>query len=271
MPHPLTATEIMQRVAENQDRANAERSHFVYLQHAHVASRRGHKVLCEETTDIRVTPAPTGSEHQLLTLKGRLWHKGKYLDYTHLLADKPKPGENFEIDLGDGEDTDVDIVEHMRNEMLTNESSKDGLNAGLFPLTAKAQPGYDYRLLNRELMNGRDTFHIAFQPKDTSDFDWKGEVWVDTTAFEPVLVRTKLSRGIPMGVKILLGTNVPGLGFAVTYAPQPDGTWFPTTFGTEFKIHVLFFFNREITISATDRDFQKTHVDSRILGAEQAN
>lgn len=260
-----SAVEIMGRVAEYQDRSEAERSHFVYLQHATVASRRGRKLLCEEITDTRVTPTQAGSRHDLLTLQGRLWHKGHYLPYTHPLADKPKPGEVLEVDLGDDGDNDVDLVEHLRHGTLIDERSKDGIQAGLFPLTSKALPVYDYRLVGREAMNGRDTFHLTFRPKDNSDFDWQGDAWIDSTAFQPVLVRTRLSRGIPFAVKALLGTNVPGLGFAVTYAPQPDGTWFPVTFGTEFKIHVLFFFNREITISATNRDFQKTHVDTRIL------
>src|SRR5438045_3761894 len=37
----LTAEQIMARVAANQDRAEAERSHYVYVQHAKMTSRRG--------------------------------------------------------------------------------------------------------------------------------------------------------------------------------------------------------------------------------------
>ena len=62
-----------------------------------------------------------------------------------------------------------------------------------------------------------------------------------------------------------MGTNLPGLGFTVVYAPQPDGVWFPVSFGTEFKIHVLFFFNREIVVDAQNRSFEKTHVTSQIV------
>ena len=88
---------------------------------------------------------------------------------------------------------------------------------------------------------------------------------IDTEAFEPVVVQTALSRNIPFAVRALLGTSVPGLGFSATYAAQPDGTWFPVSFGSEFKINVLFFFHRTITINAENRDFQQTHVESRIL------
>jgi hypothetical protein len=59
---------------------------------------------------------------------------------------------------------------------------------------------------------------------------------------------------------------VPGLGFTIRYAPQPDGVWFPVNFSTEFKIHVLYFFHRQIILDAQNRDFEQTHVTSRIVG-----
>ena len=46
----------MARVAENQDRAEAERAHYVYVQHAKMVSRHGKTVKCEEITDYRMTP-----------------------------------------------------------------------------------------------------------------------------------------------------------------------------------------------------------------------
>jgi hypothetical protein len=75
-----------------------------------------------------------------------------------------------------------------------------------------------------------------------------------------------MARKIPFAVRTLLGTDVPGLGFTITYAPQPDGVWFPVTFSTEFKIHVLYFFHRQIILDAQNRDFEETHVTSRIVG-----
>ena len=41
-----TAESIMARVAANQDRAEAERAHYVYVQHATMASRHGKQVKC---------------------------------------------------------------------------------------------------------------------------------------------------------------------------------------------------------------------------------
>ena len=143
---------------------------------------------------------------------------------------------------------------------LIHDKSKDGVNAHLFPLTSKDQLDYAFRMIGRERLNGRDVFHIAFRPKKKDDFGWSGDAFIDTTAFQPVLVTTGMARKIPFAVRTLLGTNLPGLGFTVTYAPQPDGVWFPVTFSTEFKIHVLYFFHREIILDAQNRNFEKTHV-----------
>ncbi len=263
----LTAAAIMARVAANQDTAEAERAHYVYTQHARVASHKGKKILCEEITDSRVTPDGKGSHQQLLKLDGRLLQKGKYTAYTELPKAKDaadtKEERDLSISVGD-DDTDRDLVENMRHNLIDT-NSKDGIGANLFPLTTKQQEDEAFTLAGRERINGRDVFHVTFRPKDKTDFGWKGDAYIDTAAYQPVVVRTAMSRNIPLAVRTLLGTNVPGLGFTVIYAPQADGVWFPVSFGTEFKIHVLFFFRREITLSAENRDFEKTHVTSHII------
>lgn len=280
----LSAGEIMSRVAANQDKAEAERSHYVYVQHARVASRKGKTIRCEETTDSRITPSANGYEAQLLKLDGRMLVKGKYVTYTALpeVKDKAKTDgktgaksdekkeddDSLSVQIGDGT-MDRDIVENMRSGLI-HDKSKDGLSARLFPLTSKDQTDYWFRLVGRERMNGRDVFHIEFHPKDKNDFGWKGDAYVDTAAYQPVLVSTAMARKIPFAVRTLLGTNLPGLGFSVVYAPQPDGVWFPTSFGTEFKMRILFFLTREISIDAHNVDFEKTHVSSRIVEAEGA-
>ena len=268
---PLTADSIMARVAANQDTSEAERAHYVYTQHARVVSRKGKTIRCEEVTDTRVTPTATGSSQHLLKLDGRLLFKHGYVNYSELPETKRSSKTAAKDDSGDialGVDDegsmDRDLVENMRRN-LTNRTSRDGLASGLFPLTSAGQAHYAFRLIAREAMNGHDTFHIVFEPKDKDDFDWKGDAWIDTVAYQPVLVRTAMARKIPFAVRTLLGTSLPGLGFTVIYAPQADGVWFPVSFGTEFKLHVFFFLNRGITVSATNRDFEKTHVTSTIV------
>ena len=148
---------------------------------------------------------------------------------------------------------------------LTNDKTKDGIASRLFPLTSKDQSGYSFRLVGRAQKNGRDVFHIFFEPTDKNDYTWKGDAYIDATAYQPVVVTTAMSRKMPFAVRTLMDTNLPGLGFTVVYAPQPDGVWFPVNFGTEFKIHVLFLFNREIIVDAQNHSFEKTHVTSQIV------
>jgi hypothetical protein len=265
-----TAADIMSRVAANQDRSEAARTHYLYVQHAHTLSRSGKTIRCEEVTDFRIIPTEKGSEQKLLTLDGRLLYKGKYLHYTQLPTPSGKPKKPDEPAVGNDDPMDLDLVEDMRDN-LTTHHSKDGIDAGLFPLTSKIQADYTYTLAGRAPINGRDCFHITFVPRDKDDYGWKGDAWIDTTAFQPVLVHTTMARNIPFAVRTLLGTSVPGLGFTVTYAPEPadtpDALWFPITFGTEFKLHVLFFFNRTIVLDVRNRDFEQTHVHSTIRDA----
>jgi hypothetical protein len=301
-PQALTADQIMARVGANQDRTEAARTRYVYLQHIHVVSRKpSGKVMCEEVTDSRVSPQQKKSQQQLLTLDGRYWQKGRYVHYTTLQQQdetdskdgaakdgepKGKQPKNKEVktEKDDLDGMDIDLVENLRKN-LTNEgsedtakhehaqidadqsgdTSKDGLAKGLFPLTSKQQSKYLFKLEGRQKMNSRDVYHVSFRPKDKSDFDWKGEAFIDTQEFEPVVVYTKLSRNIPIAVRVLLGTNLPGLGFSVTYDREPDGVWFPVSFGTEFRMRVLFFIARDISMSLENTHFEKTHSDVRIL------
>jgi hypothetical protein len=262
-----TAEAIMARVAANQDQAEAERNHYVYLQHARVFSRKGSTVLCEEVTESRVTPTDNTSRQDLLSLNGRYLQKQKYVTYTTPLI------KNGEKNLADSDDDSLSIeignddrglVEGMRSNLI-NTKSKDGIGAHLFPLTSRSQSEYLFHLLGREHVKGRDVFHLEFRPRQKDEYGWKGDAYIDADAYQPVVVSTAMARNLPFAVRTLLGTNLPGLGFTVAYAPQPDGVWFPVSFGTEFKIHVLFFFSREIVIDAQNRDFEKTHVSSKIV------
>ena len=110
---------------------------------------------------------------------------------------------------------------------------------------------------------------MAFTPKDDEDTDWAGEAYIDALEFQPVYVFTKLAQPLPFGVRKFLGTDLPGIGFAVHYRRQDDGVWFPASLGSEFRIRALFFFNRTMTVSLENRDFEHTHVQSKITGAEQ--
>jgi hypothetical protein len=251
----LTAENIMDRVAANQDRSEKLRNQYVYQQRIHVLTRKTNgKVLREETADYHVVPNPDGTVRALEQLTGRYWHKGKYVDF----AGEPVP---------EPDSTDGDLIHDFRED-LTNDNSKDGFARDLFPLTTDEQKGYQFRLIGEEIFEGRQTYHIGFTPKD-QEINWAGEAFIDKNEFQPIYVFTKLSQRIPFTVRTILGTDLPGIGFAVHYRRQADGVWFPTSLGSEFRIHVLFFFNRNVSLSMENKAFEHTHVETKIVGAER--
>jgi hypothetical protein len=65
-----------------------------------------------------------------------------------------------------------------------------------------------------------------------------------------------------------LGTNLHGAGFSVRYQKFDDGVWFPVSYGTEFRVRALFFYNRSIVVSLENAGFQRARVSSRIEFAE---
>jgi hypothetical protein len=252
----VTAEAIMSRVATNQDSSEKLRSQYIYHQHIQVISKKtSGKVLREETADYHVVPKPEHTERTLEQLTGRYWHKGKYEAFTGQPVPEP-------------DSTDGELIHDFRDD-LTDNKSKDGMARDLFPLTSDEQKDYKFRLMDHEPFEGRQCYHIAFTPKDDDDTDWAGEAYIDAQEFQPIYVFTKLSRRLPFGVRTFLGTDLPGIGFAVHYRRQDDGVWFPTSLGSEFRIRALFFFNRTVTVSMENKAFEHTHVQSKIVGTEQ--
>ena len=160
-------------------------------------------------------------------------------------------------------DLDGDLIKDFRDD-LSNDKTKDGLARDLFPLTSEEQKDYVFKLLGLEMQQGRNVYHISFWPKDKDEITWAGEAYIDAEEFEPVWVFTKLSRHLPLMVRTLLGTDLPGIGFNVVYHRQSDGVWFPATFGTEFRIRAVFFINRQLSVSLQNSAFEHTHVDSKM-------
>ena len=253
-----TAGEIMSRVAANQDKAEKLRQEYVYQQHVHAISRMTNgRLMREVTDDYDVTPTPEGSTKQLKSRTGKYYQKGKYLDIKEGSDPEDKDDESLDEDLTDGFIKD-----------LVNDKSKDGLARHLFPLTTEEQNKYKFHLIGEAEQDGRVVYRLGFSPAAHDDYAWAGEALIDKDDFQPVLVFTKLNKKLPLLVRGVLGTDVPGVGFSVHYRRQPDGVWFPVSFGTEFRLKVLFFMKRNIVLSLENKNFQHTHVDTKITRVE---
>jgi len=246
----------MKKVAENQDRAQQERAHFVYQQNVHVTTRRTNgKLAREEITDLLVTPTAKGTERKREFIKGRYWYKGRYLAFSG----EPVPHQDS---------LDGGLTAGFRDD-LTNDDSKDGIAKDLFPLTSEEQKDLRFELAGEQMVADRKAYRIRFNPKDRNDFTWAGEALIDKEEFQPVSVYTRLSRRIPFFVRTLLGTDVPGLGFNTRYARIDKDIWFPISFGTEFRLHAVFFINRTITVSLENKNFKRAVVESQIQYQEE--
>lgn len=245
---------IMAKVGENQTRASAARKEFTFQQKQLLRFNRGNgKVAREERREYDVTPQEQEIHKELTRFEGRYESKGKYISYD-------RPGYTYkEMDI-DGE-----LIDEMSNEMMDDHRSRDGLECNLFPLTAEEQRGYRFRLLGTEQYRGRPAYRVAFEPKPHQDQNaWKGEALIDAAEFQPVSVHTKLAVHIPLAVKTLLGTDIKGLGFAVTYQKFDEGVWFPVSYGGEFEVRAVFFYKRTIAVNMTNTNFRRANVSSNV-------
>ncbi len=271
---PLKADDIMARVAANQDRSEALRKEYVYKQHIHIVTHKPSRMVREETADYDVVPLPDGTQKQLKLLTGRYWNKGKYVDFQGEPVPGASTGASTDVDLihylrnyepVPGASTDAELIHYLRN-YLSNNKSKDGLARALVPLTSQELKNYEFKLLGQEVEARRNVYHIAFTPKDKDkeELTWAGEAFIDVADFQPVRVFTRMSQRIPLVVRTMW-FDLPGLGFNVVYKRLEDGVWFPSSFGTEFRMHVgpLFFINRDISISLKNSGFEHTHVETK--------
>jgi len=245
----LSAAEIMRRVAENQNREQAARDQFIYQQVIHRTARhKNAKLIKEEFWTYLVTPTPKGTEKKLISVKGRYLKGGKYLPFDG----EPVPdagGLNVVFDDDD-------------------KSTRDGLDSDLFPLTREKQKGYAFELVGERTIKGRPAYEIQFHPINRHAYDWTGETFVDQEEFQPVHVYTQLSRKLPVAVRTVLGTDVHGLGLNIQYTRIDKDIWFPSSYGSEFRVHALFFLNRTFTESAENSGFRRASVDSQIEYAQ---
>jgi hypothetical protein len=251
---PPGLSDILRRVADNQEKAVAARLSIVYTQETRTRLMRGGgKLAREEKRRYTVTPTATATNKKLDLFEGQYRKGGKLLPYTD-----PK-FRHKDMDI------DGDLVEDMTDDMVNDKESRDGIPKNLFPLTAKEQEHYTFHLAGVQKVNGVDAIRVAFTPKKgEEERPWAGEVLVDPVEFQPIRVVTKLSFNIPWAVKVFLGTNIRQLGYTVTYKKVAGGLWFPVSYGTEFHLRVLFGYARTIAMSLDNRDFRQASAQSSI-------
>jgi len=237
--------EIMARVGANQDRVAELRKRYIYIEKSHVQTRHANgKLARDETTEYEVFPGPKGLEKKLTAAQGRYWHKGSYVEFHGTT-------------IPDSNSLEEGLISSFRDdETMGND----------LPLTSANQNKYSFQLLGEQLVEGRRAWRIGFGPARKGDIDWTGEALIDQQDYQPFRIFTKLSRRVPFAIRTLLGTDLPGIGYNITYARLESGVWFPASYGSEFTLHILFFLNREINVSTESRDFHRAPLERFFTG-----
>lgn len=249
-----TADEIMTKLAANMERAAVERREYVYDQTVRSRMiRTNGKIARQEKRLYSVLPTPGKTEKKLVSLEGEI-HKGdKVIAYTD------PDTESGKVDL------DGALIKGLTEDWVDDKESRDGIPKSLFPLGADALAKYDFQLVETKERNGRATHHLTFAPKKgAEDTHWKGDLYVDAAEYQPVHIATDLTLKIPLIIRAVFGTNVRQTGFAVTYQRVAENVWFPVSYGSEFRLDVLFGYKRVITMALTSTGFRRATSESRI-------
>ena len=253
--------QIMSRVALNQAKSQDLRESYVYRQTQVLRLVRvSGKVAREEQREYGIAPKARGLKRKLIRFEGRYQSGGHYVSYG-------KPGYRYK-----GVDIDGELLDSMAEDMMHDRGSRDGIAPDLFPLTYHQQLKYNFTLEATETYRGRRVYRVRFTPKRKPALDdldggggiWNGEALIDAGEYQPMRVTTELAWKAPLAVKTLLGTNVHGVGFAVSYEKVADGVWFPVSYGGEFRVRAAFFYERTISVAMTNADFRHTDVASNV-------
>ena len=256
--------EIMRRVALNQAKSQELRTNFVYHQRQLLKMIRSNKKLArEEHREYTITPKFRGIDRELVNFDGKFEQKGRYLTYD-------QPGFRSK-----GLDLDGDLLDGLADDMMHDKNGKDGISNDLFPLTYHRQLKYNFTLVKTVDFRGAKAYMVHFEPKEKPKLDdmdngggaWKGNAWIDAEEYQPIQVATSLAWKMPFVVKTMLGTDLRGVGFTVTYQKFADGLWFPVSYGGEFDIKAVFFYKRTMTINMVNSDFRRTDVTSNVAYA----
>ena len=216
----------MARVAANQAKSVEARKQFVYRQQELVAMHQSNgKMTCKQRREYTVTPMADSIERRLVNPPEKNGDVGR-----------------CNVDLSGSSGENLSIKHGERRRLFQHVAWKDeGWGA------ARSFPAYGGRTARLRIQARRHRNVCRAQGlsrdvppnkrKDASGNQgyWKGEALIDVEEFQPVRVITDLTVGIPLPVRILLGTNVHGIGFTVSYQRLADGVWFPSGFGGSFR------------------------------------
>lgn len=267
-PSTLTAAEIMAKVAANVESATEERTHYIYHQSVRSSLVRGNgKIARREKREYSAIPAPKATEKHLDSFTGEYRSGKQMVAYS-------EPRFKYK-----GVDLDGDLITDLTEGLVNDKDTRDGIPHQLFPFSSKDLPKYTFTLESEPQEHGRRMYQIAFEPLNKTNCvhiggdeddecgdsaDWAGDAWIDAEELQPVRVITHLKWKVPWGIRVFLGTNLRQTGFTINYLRVAPNVWFPSTYGTEFELKVLWGYTRTITLSMENTGFKRAGATSTI-------
>jgi hypothetical protein len=245
------ATDIMRRVAENQERSQTARKAWVYDQNVFVKMIRSNgKPAREEERKYVVVPGEKGADRTVVSVDGKVYEGKKVVPYTTA---------GFLIKYVD---IDGALTDSLARELMWRPDTI-GPVSFWFPLSLKEQHRYAFQLEGEEKYKDYDVYKLSYKETDGDD-DWEGEALIEKNELQPVLLTSRWLTKIPAGVRYGLGTNVTQVGAKVTYQRFDKDLWFPVSMGGEIKLRALFLYGRTIGFSSTNSGFHKADVKSSV-------
>jgi hypothetical protein len=252
---------IMSQVAAHQDQAEQVRARYTYTQKVRIrAIHSNGKLSREESCVYNVIPNDKGTKKDLAQCRGCYESKGQFVEYHK--SGESNPDRKIDID--------ADLLPGLRDDLVNDKESKDGLAKHLFPLTSAEAKKYQYGLAGEENYRGEPVYRVKFWPKKEHEgFDdektvWAGETLIDKADLQPISITTHMAKGLPLLVKTMMGTNLHQLGFAVSYRRFDGAVYFPVSYGAEFDVKAVFFYKRTFTIALENTDFRRGQAESQI-------
>lgn len=256
-----TLDEIVCRVAAHQDTARDARADFRYKQEIRLRALRGNGTLSrEEFCVFNVSPKKDSVDKKLLHFEGRYLHKDGASFYS-------VPGEAIPNRLVD---IDANVLPALREGLMNERYSRDGLAKTVFPLSTAEMPKYEFSFQGEQLYRNRQVHRITFRPrKDFEGFEesntvWAGQVLVEKSDLQPLLIATAIAKDLPFFVRTVAGTEIHQLAFTVNYAQVDHDVYFPMNYIAECQLKAAFVYKRAFTVSMENSDYQRVEGPSAV-------
>jgi hypothetical protein len=164
------AREIMRRVAENQERAQAARTAYVYDQDVFIRLQRTNGRLArEEMRKYVVAPTEKGARRKMVSVEGKIQEGKKQTTYdTAGFHTKSM-------------DIDGSLVDSFAREIMWRKNML-GVMTFWFPLAADQQDKYTFKLEAEERYQDLDVYRISYRQSDGEDA-WEGDALIERNEF----------------------------------------------------------------------------------------